>query len=81
MIFSSLAANIIIKNLFQRSLTKIFIKGFKLLSLLRFKTSKQGHAKRNYLRHYNTRWQVAGLIPDGILEFSIDLILPAALRL
>jgi hypothetical protein len=42
-------------------------------------------AKYNYidqvkeLRHYATSRKVAGSIPDEVIGFSIDLILPAAL--
>ena len=34
---------------------------------------------RSWLRHCTTNRQVAGSIPDVSLEFSIDIILPAAL--
>jgi hypothetical protein len=35
----------------------------------------------SWLRHYTTRWKVAGSIPDEVIGFffSIDLVLPAAL--
>jgi hypothetical protein len=31
------------------------------------------------LRHYATSWKVMGLIPNQVIGFSVDLILPAAL--
>jgi hypothetical protein len=34
---------------------------------------------RSWLRHCTISWKVAGSIPDGIMEFFIDIILPAAL--
>jgi hypothetical protein len=39
-----------------------------------------GMQQCSWLRHYATSWKVRGLIPNEIIEFSIELILPAALR-
>jgi uncharacterized Fe-S cluster-containing radical SAM superfamily protein len=38
-----------------------------------------GHAVAQRLRHSATNRKVAGSIPDGVLEFFIDIILPGAL--
>jgi hypothetical protein len=38
-----------------------------------------GHAVAQWLRHCATNWKVAGLIPDGVIEFFIDIVLPATL--
>jgi hypothetical protein len=37
-----------------------------------------GTRYRSWLRHYATSWMVTGSSPDEV-DFSIDLILPAAL--
>jgi hypothetical protein len=33
----------------------------------------------NFIKTYATSWKAAGSIPDEVIEFSINLILPAAL--
>jgi hypothetical protein len=35
--------------------------------------------KRSWLRHYATSWKVAGSIPNRVIGFFNDLIVPAAL--
>jgi hypothetical protein len=39
----------------------------------------EGERNRSWLRHYATSRKLVGSIPDEVLDFLIDLILPAAL--
>ena len=39
----------------------------------------KGRAVAYWLRHYATNRQVAGSIPDGVIKFFSDIILPVAL--
>jgi hypothetical protein len=41
--------------------------------------ARGGTRLRSWLRHYATSRKVAGSIPDEVIGFSFDLILPAAL--
>jgi hypothetical protein len=55
---------------------KVWVCQYKMVNVRLF----TGPAVGQWCWHGATNRKVAGSIPDGVLEFFIDIILPAALR-